>query len=159
MRPRVNTRKHYRQLSLGAVASGAITPLTLIEAVAAPTASHEVLEGAIVSAIFIEMWLTSDDAAAGTGIVTLEKIMADAIAMSVTESAALFDYSNKKNVLHTQMGLLGPNVQVPLASVRGWFKIPKGKQRFGLGDRLVLNIHGQSNGIAFCGFATYKEQL
>ncbi len=159
MRPRVNTKKHYRQLSLGAVASGAITPLTLVEAVAAPSASHEVVEGAIVSAIYIEMWLTSDDTAAGTAIVTLEKIMGGGVAMTTTESAALADYDNKKNVLHTQMGLLGPNVQVPLASVKGWFKIPKGKQRFGLGDRLVLNLFGQSNGLAFCGFATYKEQL
>ncbi len=159
MRPRVNTRKHYVQASLGTVAGGAITARTIIDAVAVPTDADEVREGAIISAVYIEMWLTSDDTAQGTAIVTLEKVVGSSTAMTVTESAALFDYDNKKNVLHTQMGLLGPTIQHPLSSIKGWFKIPKGKQRFGLGDKLVLNLHGQSNGLNFCGFFTYKEQL
>ncbi len=105
------------------------------------------------------MWLTSDDTAAGTAIVTLEKVPAGATAMTAAQSAALNDYPNKKNILHTQMGLLGPNTQYPMAVVKGWFKIPKGKQRFGLKDILSLNIHGQSNGLAGCGFFIFKEQF
>jgi len=42
--------------------------------------------------------------------------------------------------------------------MRGWYKIPKTKQRFGLGDRLVLQIASQgTDALDFCGFATYKE--
>ncbi len=159
MRPRVRTEKHYVQQSLGTVASGAITSVSIINAVAAPSTAVQVNEGAIISAVYIEMWLTSDDAAQGTAIVTVEKVIGSSAAMTTAESAALQGYDNKKNVFFTFMGLVSPNVQPAVPSVRGWFKIPKGKQRFGLGDQLRVNIHGQSNGANFCGFMTYKEQL
>ncbi len=159
MRPIVHTEKHYVQFSLFAVAGGAISNRDIVDALAVPTAIDEVKEGAIISAVYIEMWLTSDDAAQGTAIVTLEKVPAGATAMTSGQSAGLASYPNKKNVFYTFMGLVGPNVQPAVPSVRGWFKIPKGKQRFGLGDKLTLNVHGQSNGLSACGFATYKEQL
>ncbi len=159
MRPIIHTEKHYVQSSLFAVASGAITQVIIASAIAAaPSAANAVREGSTISAVYVEMWLTSDDAAAGTVIVTLEKLPGSAPAMTTTESAALASYDNKKNVLHTQMGLLGPNVQVPIAVIKGWFKIPKGKRRMGLEDSIVLNIFGQSNGVSGCGFFTYKEQ-
>ncbi len=158
MRPTVNTRKHYVQFSLSAVASGALTGNLLIAAVAVPTGATQVREGAKVTAVYIEMWIQTDDAALGSSIVTLEKLPGNATSMTAAESAALDSYDNKRNVLHTQMGLTPNNVTYPMASVKGWFKIPKGKQRFGLGERLRLNIHAQSNGLSFCGFAIYKEQ-
>ncbi len=104
------------------------------------------------------MWAHSDDATSGTTIVTLEKRGGAQPAMAVGQSAALNAYVNKKNVFHTQMGLIGPSTQYPSDLVRGWFKIPRSKQRFGLGDVLTLNIHAQSNGIFVCGFMTFKEQ-
>ncbi len=160
MRPRVHVEKHIVQNSLFAVASGAITTLGIARAkqTVVQTTDTHVREGAIISAVFIEMWLTSDDAAAGTVIVTLEKRPSGLTGMTTTEAAALNSYDNKKNILHTQMGLLPSNVDYPMAVVKGWFKIPKGKQRMGLEDQLVLNIFAQSNGIAGCGFMTYKEQ-
>ncbi len=159
MRPMVHTEKHYVQKSLFAVAAGAINQTIIAQAVAAaPTSANHVREGATISAVYVEMWLTSDDTAAGSVIVTLEKLPGSAGAMTTTEAAALAAYDNKKNVLHTQMGLLGPNVQVPIAVIKGWFKIPKGKRRFDLEDGLMLNIFGQSNGVSGCGFFTYKEQ-
>ncbi len=160
MRPTVNTEKHYTQFSLFAVASGAVENQILFTAVETPAAAAQVRTGAKVSAVYIEMWLTSDDTAAGTAIVTLEKAPGiQTVLMSAASSAALDGYNNKKNIFHTQMGLVGPNTQYPMASVKGWFKIPKSKQRFGVNDRLILNIHGQSNGLAGCGFVTFKEQF
>ncbi len=162
MRPVVITKKHYVQFSLGAVASGAITNLGVIDAFADPAAAtaSAVREGAVIDAVYIEMWITSDDAAQGTAIVTIEKLPGvNAGFMTAADSAALNAYDNKKNVMFTFMGLIGPNVQPAAPSVRGWFKIPKGKRRFGLEDKLMINIHGQSNGVSFCGFATYKEQI
>ncbi len=159
MRPVVNYEKHYTQFSVFAVASGAITNLVLFTAVETPAAVAQVKTGSKVSAVYIEMWLTSDDTGAGTAIVTLEKAVGiQTVLMSAASSAALDGYNNKKNIFHTQMGLVGPNTQYPMASVKGWFKIPKGKQRMGVNDRLILNIHGQSNGLAGCGFVTFKEQ-
>ncbi len=158
MRPTINSEKHVVQFSLFAVASGAITNLAIATAINVPTSAvADVREGSVIKAVYVEMWLTSDDAAAGTTIVTLEKIQSGVAGMTAASSAALNAYANKKNVLYTCMGLLPPNVQPPFNCVKGWIKIPKGKQRFGVGDRLALNVHGQSNGIAGCGIAIYKE--
>ena len=158
MRPRVNTDKHIVQFSLGATASGAITKLKLAESVAAPAAADECRIGSIITAIYIEMWITSDDAAAGTAICTFQKKPPGAANMSTADSAALNAYVGKSTVFETHMGLLGPNVQVPIPVFKHWLKIPKGKQRMELGAQLVLNLHGQSNGLSFCGFVIYKEQ-
>ncbi len=159
MRPVVNTEKHVPQFSLFAIAAGAISNLALAAAVAVPSVAVHVREGAKISAVYVEMWVTSDDAAAGTVIFTLEKVPGtQTVLMTAAQSAVLNDYPNKKNILHTQMGLIGSNVQYPMAVIKGWIKVPKSKQRFGLNDRLHLNIHAQSNGIAACGFALYKEQ-
>ncbi len=161
MRPRVNTKKHLVQASLATVAGGAVAVFSIIDAKTAPAAAQpdEVTEGAIISAVYVEMWISSDDAAQGTCIVTLEKRPSGLVAMTAAESAALNLYENKKNILHTFMGLVPTNVQYPMTAIKGWVKIPKGKQRFGIADKLILNIHGQSNGANFCGFAIYKEQF
>ncbi len=159
MRPRVHTEKHFSQRSLFSVASGAITNQIVLTAVAVPSSAAHVREGAIISALYVEMWLSSDDAASGTAIVTLEKVQgATSVLMTTGEAGALNDYDNKKNIFHTQMGLLPSNVNYPMAVIKGWLKIPKGKQRFGLNDRLILNIFAQSNGVSGCGFFLYKEQ-
>ncbi len=104
------------------------------------------------------MWLSSTDTAQVSGVVTLEKLDGGKSVMSTTESAALNDYDNKKNVFHTFQGLISTEIQYPMAVIKGWFKIPKGKQWFGLGDRMVLNLHGQSGALQGCGFFLYKEQ-
>ncbi len=158
MRPRVNTDKHLVQFSLGSTASGALTKLVIAESVVAPADPDEVRIGCTISAVYIEMWLTSDDSASGTTIATFQKKPAGAPNMTAANSASLNAYAGKNTVLETHMGLLGPNVQVPIPVFKHWVKIPKGKQRMELGAQLVLNLHGQSNGLSFCGFMIYKEQ-
>ncbi len=159
MRPRVHTEKHIIQNSLFTIASGAISNRLIGAAVAAPSTLQDVREGSTISAVYAEMWVITDDAASGTVIVTLEKISSGGPLMTAADSALLNDYPNKKNILYTQMGLIAPNVQYPTNVIKGWLKIPKGKQRFSLGDQLRLNIHAQSNGISACGFFIYKEQF
>ncbi len=161
MRPVINTRKHFVQFSLFNIAAGAMANHTIITSVVAPavTSADQVREGSIISSVYVEMWLTSDDALPGTVIVTLEKLPGAANAFMVAgDAAGLNVYDDKKNILHTQMGLLGNDITYPMPAIKGWFKIPKGKQRFGLDDRLVLNIFAQSNGIDGCGFYIFKEQ-
>ncbi len=158
MRPVINTEKHVAQFSLAAVAAGAVSVSNLASAAAVPTGSTQVREGAKISAIYIEMWVQSDDAAAGTVIFTIHKLPGAGTNVTTTEMAALNDYDNKKNILFTQMGLIPNNVTYPMNLIKGWIKIPKSKQRFGLNDRLQMNIFAQSNGLSFCGFALYKEQ-
>ncbi len=160
MQPVINTEKHIVQESLFTVASGAVGVREIVFAKAAPVATtpSEVREGSVIKAVYVEMWITSDDATQGTAIVTLERVPGGASSITAGSSASLNSYANKKNVLHTFMGLVPPNTQYPTAAVKGWFKIPKGKQRFGISDRLHLNVHGQSNGLQGCGFFVYKEQ-
>ncbi len=159
MRPIVNSIKHYVQNSLFTIASGAVSNRIIIDAVRVAAASgvSEVVEGSVIKAVYLEFWVITDDAASGTVITTLEKIPADAGSPTAADMASLDGYTNKKNIFYTQMGLISPNVQYPTNVIKGWFKIPKGKQRFGLGDELRLNILAQSNGISACGFATFKE--
>ncbi len=160
MRPKVHVEKHLVQISLATVAAGAISNLLLVNARAAPVAAtpSSVREGCTISAIYIEMWIQTDDTALGSSIVTLEKVPGAGSVMTAAESALLNDYVNKKNVFYTQMGLTPTSIQFPMAVIKGWFKIPKGKQRFSLNDSIELNVHAQSNGLSICGFAVFKEQ-
>lgn len=160
MRPVVNTEKHIVQHSLFAVASGAVTNIELVKADAAPAGASEVRVGSRISAVYIEMWLTGDDSVQGSCVVSVEKTTGgQTVFMTAAQAASLHTYGNKKNIFHTQMGLLPPNTQYPMQVIKGWIKIPKSKQRFGLLDRLILNILGQSDGVTGCGITIYKEQF
>ncbi len=158
MKPVIHSQKHYVQQSRSTVATVAIANIDIINAVAVPTAVDEVVEGAVIKAVFVEMWLL-DGGNAGSFIVSLEKRPALGAVQSFTTSNALNGYGNKKNVLYVTQGLT-PNdgITGPIPIIRQWFKIPKGKQRFGLADILALNItNNGANDLFFCGFFTYKE--
>ncbi len=161
----INTVKHYVHFTNAILASGGIDGLEIVNAVVAPATSNaeDVREGAIIKAVYIEMWLTNDG---GTGTdnqfnVALEKIPTSGIAMTYAQSVNLGAYPNKKNVLFTSQGVQGASVDgidgIPV--LRSWILIPKGKQRFGLGDRLVLNISSTGFSLRRCGMSTYKEYV
>ncbi len=155
----IHSTKHYLEQTLGNIGPGLLTSLNIVTAVAVvdKNISNEVEEGATIKAVYVEMWITSDDVTQSSFTITLEKIPAGAGAMTYAESITLQSYPNKKNIFYKTMGLVAPKLEPPLPIIRQWFKIPKGKQRFGLGDTLRLNISGITDGINFCGFYTYKE--
>ncbi len=160
MKAPIHSTKHYVQTSLTTVAASSIDTTVLISAVATPDKNivSEVEEGAIVKAIFIERWILGASAGA-TQITTLAKFPSGQTPFSTTEMAALGSADNKKNVFYTTQGLSSNDgIAGPIPIIRQWFKIPKGKQRFGLGDTLELQTFSQAavaNDI--CGFALYKE--
>ncbi len=163
MRPIVQSIKHYVYRTNATVASAVIVNGILVESVVAPatSAAYSVQEGSIVKAIYIEMWVLGAGAS-GTDTqfnATLEKVPAGATAMTYSQSVQLGSYPNKKNVLFTTQGVLGSqNDGSPqVAVMRGWYKIPKGKQRMGLGDKIVLNLSSTGQSIQYCGVQTYKE--
>ncbi len=159
MRPVITSEKHYVQNSLFAIASGVATGFLYANAVAVQdkNVDNEVVQGSLVKAIYIEMWVTSDDAAAGSAIWIIEKIPANQASATAAQMADLGSYPNKNNIFHTGMGLISPNTQYPMNLIKGWFKIPKGKQRMSLKDSLKMTIFAQTNGISGCGFSTFKE--
>ncbi len=160
MRPVIHSVKHYKQITRSTVTTVTANSEQLCKAVESTIANleNEVPEGAVVKAVYIELWLlnSSND---GSDVVVLSKNSLNTVGPSFTQMNTLFTYPEKKNILFTHQGLSSNNgVGNPIPVMRGWYKIPKSKQRFGLGD--TLNITIANNGpstLEYCGFATYKE--
>ncbi len=158
MRAPIQSIKKYIQVSLATVLAGARLNTLLVNAVdVVGTTNSDVITGSIVKAVFVEMWVRAGDTAPGSTLVTLMKVPGDGTLPSFTDVTNLTDYSNKKNVLYHTQGLTNDQDADAIPFVRQWFKIPKGKQRFGLGDRLVLVVAAQALDNIVCGFATYKS--
>ncbi len=163
MRAMINSVKHYIPQSLSTVGTGTITGRSVVNTVVAPAVanSDEVRQGAIVKAVFIELWILGAEVS-GTNtsfLVALEKRPSAAPAMTFVNSQGLTAYLNKKNILYTTQGVVGSDQggQGAIPVLRQWFKIPKGKQRMGLGDRIVLNVSALANDLVICGQFIYKE--
>ncbi len=157
----INSIKHYINNENASTASAAKRSIVLVTAVAqnAVSSTDDVVEGSIVKAIFIEHWAKSGaDAGADTKFqFILEKVPAGQSSISFANMNTLMGYNNKKNVLFFSQGVIGDLTTQAIPIVRQWFKIPKGKQRFGLGDTLVATLSATAFAIDNCGFAVYKE--
>ncbi len=162
MRPVIKSKKHIFQISQSTVGQALVVQTILIHAKEATSATPEVVEeGAIVKACYIELWVSQDSASVvGSYTICLFKDPGNNAGLTSAQMAALHDYDNKKNILFTGQGLLTPNDGGQVPVLRGWYKIPKGKQRFGLNDTLSVSIRNNnltSIDINFCGLAIYKE--
>ncbi len=159
MRAPIHSKKHYVQTTLSTVSGVSVLNTVLVDSVETPTAVNEVVEGALVKAIFIERWIinSANDA---TDMFIIAKYPQGAAAPSFAQTQALGDFEGKKNILFVHQGLTANDgVGNPMNQHYGWQKIPKGKQRFGLGDRLIVsavNMHATQDSQT-CGIATYKE--
>ncbi len=157
MRAVIHSEKHYIQKSLTTVTAGAAEAIQLVKALDVPSSlAEQIKTGSSIKAVFVEMWVRTGDTAPGTVLVTLVKTTDDGVP-TFADMIALHGYANKKNVLYHTQGLSNDQDADAIPFVRQWFKIPKGKQRFGLGDRLYLVVSAQALDQHICGFATYKE--
>ncbi len=159
MRAPIHSNKHYVQKSLSTILAAAVDVNDIVIAVTPSGVNlvNEVVEGALVKAVFIEEWFRTGDTSPGSFVTILEKVPGAQGPPSAAEMAALGTYNNKKNILFTSQALLNDQDADAIPILRGWIKIPKGKQRFGLGDTLRLVTFAQSLDIIRCGFSTYKE--
>ncbi len=158
MRPVIHSQKHYVQVSLATILAGANSVTTIAQGVKQQDKdlSSEVTDGSSVKAVYIEMWVRTGDTAPGTSLLTLVKASQNGT-MTFAEQIALHNYDNKKNILYHTQGLINDQDADATPFLRGWFKIPKSKQRFGFGDHLFLSIAAQALDNIICGFMTYKE--
>ncbi len=159
MRPIIHSKKHIFQMSFTAVGTGAeVSEIIALAIEGASTVSNNVVEGSVIKAMFVELWVlgsTQD----GFFTVILAKYPGGVNDATITEMAALHDWDNKKNIFYTTQGL-APNESGanPVPILRTWIKVPKGKQRMGLGDSWKLQIASRGAGdINYCGQVTYKE--
>ncbi len=159
VRPIIHSTKHYVQQSIGTVAAGANANTTFVNGVAVvdKNAVSEVEEGASVKAFYLELWIRSAATAASSFSFIVCKKPGGVGAPSVAEMAALGDWDNKKNILFTSQGLTNDVDDSAMNIHRGWIKVPKGKQRMGLGDTISWHLNAVGQSINFCGFETYKE--
>ncbi len=159
----ITTIKHYVQRSNIQVASGARTSFLIAHSKIAPatTLTSDVREGSIIKSVYIEIWVKGEGAAdADTQFnIVLERVAGQAaVGISYAQMLLLMAYQNKKNILFAGQGViggLGGGNAIPV--MRGWYKIPKGKQRFGLDDFLQVSVATTGQSMQVCGFATYKE--
>jgi len=159
VRPMVHSRKHYVQNSLSTVTAAGVDHIGFAVAVETPTAVNHVQEGSSVKAIYIEQWIRAGDTVGSSGQMIIYKKSSDASNPSTTEMAALGDWDNKKNIFYTTMGLFNDQDADAIALFKGWIKIPKSKQRMGLGDTINMSIFAPTIDCHLCGFATYKEYV
>ncbi len=160
VRPQVHSTKHYVQTSLSTVIAGAKSDIVLVDAVKVvdKNAVFEVEEGSTIKAIWIEEWIRSAEISPGSFIAALYKAPSGLAPMTTVQLAALGDADNKKNVFYTTQGLINDANADALNISKTWYKIPKSKQRFGLGDRLIWTIFAQGAiDLVRCGMTTYKE--
>ncbi len=159
MRPVIQSVKHIVQAPIDQITTGTAVNILIAVGVVSKDAnlSTEVPEGNVIKAVFVEMWL-ENQSNLGHAVVILEKVTGGDLGASFANMADLWGYTNKKNILFTHEGLTANDaIGNPLPVIRQWFKIPKGKQRFGLGDRLVLTISNpSSNDLNRCGMFIYK---
>ncbi len=159
MKAPIVSRKHIVQQTLTQVLTGTVNTIEPVRAAAVQdvNVAAEVIEGSVVKAIFIELWFIGQ-VILGSFVMMVEKAPAAVSDPTFTEMGLLDAYDNKKNILFTSQGLMGRDDANPTPVLRQWIKIPKGKQRFGLKDKIKINIASLTGeDLQFCGFQIYKS--
>ncbi len=158
MRPIIKSIKHYAHLPAAVIVSGAIIGQPLVTTIAEGAVRalpSDVEEGCSIKAVYCEYWI-SGVTIDKTATWVIVKRPSGALNPSFAEMAALGTYANKKNILFSGQGIPPTNGNV-MNIVKGWIKLPKGKQRFGIGDKLFLVVAAVATNVNLCGLHTFKE--
>ncbi len=123
--------------------------------------TEDVVEGAVIKAVHIEMWFSSTATSGQSGEcqMIVEKVPAGQTPATSAQLLNLQAYPNKKNIFFTFQGNIAglSTGHQPVPVLRNWLLIPKGKQRFGLGDSLVMSMINITQTLVTCGIIIYKE--
>ncbi len=150
--------KHYQNTPVTVITSGATGQVTLVDAIAEGATrsnSFDVYEGSTIESIYVEFWI-SGITLDKTATWVIVKRPANVAQPDFTDMANLGAYSNKKNIFNAGQGIPPTNGNV-MNIYKGWLKIPKGKQRFGLDDKLQLVVSAVGTNVNLCGLTTFKE--
>ncbi len=156
----INSIKHFVPNSKAIIVTDTVLNHVVIEAVAQNnvTATKDVVEGSVIKAVHVEMWIVPISTSVFTQFVLIiHKVPGGQTLPDNTNMLNLQNYENKKNILYTTQGVMGISPGTTLPLHRNWVIIPKGKQRFGFGDRLVVSVYNLGANIEACGMHIYKE--
>ncbi len=159
MKAPINSTKHYVQTTLSTAMAGQRNTEVMISAEALPnvgTSAADVRAGSIIKAVWIEYWLRAETNQ-GAQQFCVTKVEGNGAAPTFVNLGNMMDYDNKKNVFFFHQGLSNDSNTMAVPVHRGWLKIPKSKQRFGLKDRLIVTVAGLALAVDYCGFITFKE--
>ncbi len=161
MRAQINSEKHIVQHNRMDITGPAgvvnFNIVSVVEQGVAATNPQDVEIGTTVKAVYTELWVSGGNNEQTQCTAVILKTPAGANAPDTTELSQLNNYVNKKNVLQTFQGIVGDTASTnPIPVFRGWVKIPRGKQRFGLGDKYRLTIRAADSDLVVCGFSIYK---
>ncbi len=147
------------QTSLASITGVNSVVLLLTEAIEGQhTDPTDVSEGAIVKAVYVEMWFENSANNLGSFTMIVYKNPGGSNGVLTADLAALHDWDNKKNIFYATQGILPPSLNFPMQGFKGWIKIPKSKQRQGLGDKIQIGIRNNTtDDLNFCGMTVYKE--
>ncbi len=159
VKPVIHATKHYVQISLDTITAAAVNDYSIAVAVKVEDKNQvfEVEEGTVIKAIYVELWCRAGGTTASSGQMIIYKKQSDTTVPTTTEMAALGGWNNKRNIMYTTQGLFNDIDADALALFKGWIKIPKGKQRMGLGDAWKISVFAPLQDLQVCGFSTYKE--
>ncbi len=161
VRPMVHSQKHYVQITVSSVAGGAVATEILADAVdvSVKNLATEVENGSSIKAVYVELWVKAGETSnLGSFQFALYKLPGTGVSFTFAQMTSMHTSENKKNVLFFSQGLVNTPAASATNILRQWIKVPKSKQRFGLGDRLQLAITGAAAiDVDYCGFITYKE--
>ncbi len=159
MRATINSTKHYVQINLSTAMAGQRNTEVVISAenlAQVGASAEDVRAGAIIKAVYIEMWLRAETNQ-GAMQMCICKTNGNQAAPTFVNMGNMMDYDNKKDVYFFHQGLSNDSNTMATPVFRGWLKIPKSKQRFGLKDRLIITVSGLALAVDYCGFVTFKE--
>lgn len=156
----ISSIKHYVNVETDLIAIGSARTVVLVNAVPITRINaSDVVEGSVIKAVYVEMWIKSNATSGNTAKfqLAIEKVVAGATSLTFAQMNNLMAYENKKNVFYVSQGALGDDTTQSVPIHRAWMLIPKGKQRFGAGDSLVVTVTATAGSITNCGLSTYKE--
>jgi len=159
VRPIIQSVKNIRAITRANVPVLSRDTVTIVDVTVTPagTSPTDVIAGTTVKAVYVELWVGSTSNAHGTTVICLCKNQQNA-GVSFANMQDLQNAPFKKDIYYTTQGLTPDSNANPVPFIRQWIKIPKGKQRFGLGDTLnliVANIDPTVE-IEYCGLVIYK---
>ncbi len=158
MKATINSLKHYVPIPLSTATSGArvLTPLAV--AIEVPgTDAQNVRIGAVVKAIYIELWVRAGSTSPGNYIIVFGKGSAGSGGPTFGEMANMHDFNEKSDVLFISQALTNDQDADAIPVMRGWYKIPKGKQRMAIGQQWYVGVSAPAIDVIFCGQVVYKE--
>ncbi len=158
MKAIINSEKRIVQQTLSTVNEGVTQTALVVECKqdVNPSSPQEVSPGTVVKAVYVEMWFFGLGQQQSTTTTVFGKLVGTEPTISSVEMGDLNAYAGKKNLFEIHQGLVGDVNSNPIPFYRDWIKIPKGKQRMGIGDRLFLAVKGITDDTQFCGLYIYK---